>query len=146
MLSVPLNLLPLLKVCRTLTSYCHFPSLLSSTLGFHPKLTVGVPSFYRWLVNKYPNIRVKAIEDHCVDTSSLNPNGIEFDNLYLDMNGIIHPCFYPEDQVCVHVYIYLKISHTCIYRKKCLLCVCLNAVCNATEYILRCIQQYLCIH
>ncbi|KAA3485832.1 5'-3' exoribonuclease 3-like [Gossypium australe] len=63
---------------------------------------MGVPSFYRWLVNKYPNIRVKAIEEHkhghCVDTSSLNPNGIEFDNLYLDMNGIIHPCFHPEDQ------------------------------------------------
>ncbi|XP_052482353.1 5'-3' exoribonuclease 3 isoform X2 [Gossypium raimondii] len=63
---------------------------------------MGVPSFYRWLVNKYPNIRVKAIEEHihghCVDTSSLNPNSIEFDNLYLDMNGIIHPCFHPEDQ------------------------------------------------
>ncbi|TYH93600.1 hypothetical protein ES332_A13G264600v1 [Gossypium tomentosum] len=63
---------------------------------------MGVPSFYRWLVNKYPNIRVKAIEEHihghCVDTSSLNPNVIEFDNLYLDMNGIIHPCFHPEDQ------------------------------------------------
>ncbi|KAK9279110.1 hypothetical protein L1049_012785 [Liquidambar formosana] len=62
---------------------------------------MGVPSFYRWLVNKYPKVVVSAIEDkgECTDTTSPNPNGIEFDHLYLDMNGIIHPCFHPDDSL-----------------------------------------------
>ncbi|PON47277.1 5'-3' exoribonuclease [Parasponia andersonii] len=61
---------------------------------------MGVPSFYRWLVGRYPNVVANAIEDEgeSLDTSLPNPNGIEFDNLYLDMNGIIHPCFHPDRQ------------------------------------------------
>lgn len=51
---------------------------------------MGVPAFFRWLSKKYPSIvtehqRGKAADQH-------------FDNLYLDMNGIIHPCSHPEDK------------------------------------------------
>ncbi|GJN06952.1 hypothetical protein PR202_ga24735 [Eleusine coracana subsp. coracana] len=57
---------------------------------------MGVPSFYKWLVGKYPNIVVPAKEGD--DSGEGRINGV-YHNLYLDMNGIIHPCFHPEDQV-----------------------------------------------
>ncbi|XP_054160745.1 5'-3' exoribonuclease 2-like [Oppia nitens] len=49
---------------------------------------MGVPAFFRWLSKKYPSIVVE-----CDDAVRGNAY---FDNLYLDMNGIIHPCSHPE--------------------------------------------------
>ncbi|CAN8072972.1 unnamed protein product [Agarophyton chilense] len=68
---------------------------------------MGIPAYFKWISEKYPHIMEECIEyvkfdpetgeEHPVDASEANPNGVEFDNLYLDMNGIIHPCTHPED-------------------------------------------------
>mmetsp|Transcript_63896 Transcript_63896/g.171175 ORF Transcript_63896/g.171175 Transcript_63896/m.171175 type:complete len:473 (-) Transcript_63896:14-1432(-) len=67
---------------------------------------MGVPGLYRWLCERYPRSVVDAVETMPqfvegvridADTSLPNPNGVEYDNLYLDMNGLIHPACHPED-------------------------------------------------
>ncbi|VDP01791.1 unnamed protein product [Soboliphyme baturini] len=50
---------------------------------------MGVPQFYRWLSERYP----------CLCETISSEQVPEFDNLYLDMNGIIHPCSHPDDDV-----------------------------------------------
>ena len=61
---------------------------------------MGVPSFFRWLHRRYPLVISNCIEKlNDRDAARPNPNtegDREFDCLYLDMNGIIHPCFHPE--------------------------------------------------
>ena len=50
---------------------------------------MGVPAFFTWLCEKYPDIAMKLAKD----------KKFECDYFYLDMNGIIHPCCHPEGRV-----------------------------------------------
>ncbi|KAM9322764.1 5'-3' exoribonuclease 1 isoform 2-T2 [Pholidichthys leucotaenia] len=49
---------------------------------------MGVPKFYRWISERYPCLS-EVVKEHQIP---------EFDNLYLDMNGIIHVCSHPNDE------------------------------------------------
>ncbi|KAI0284979.1 XRN 5'-3' exonuclease N-terminus-domain-containing protein [Russula aff. rugulosa BPL654] len=71
---------------------------------------MGVPALFRWLSKKYPKIISTVVEEDetkvqdengddvviPINMSGPNPNEVELDNLYLDMNGIVHPCTHPE--------------------------------------------------
>ena len=48
---------------------------------------MGVPKFYRWISERYPCLS-EVVKEYQIP---------EFDNLYLDMNGIIHTCSHPND-------------------------------------------------
>ena len=56
---------------------------------------MGVPALYLWLIKRCPQLIKDALDPTKVlsgmeeEGRSRNPG---IDNLYLDMNGIIHPC------------------------------------------------------
>lgn len=54
---------------------------------------MGVPAFFRWLCNTCPQV-VSPAQYHADPTAENKGNPV-VDNLYLDMNGIIHPCSHP---------------------------------------------------
>ena len=68
---------------------------------------MGVPAFFKWLMKRYPKIVIEAREELNVGFNlnqiHMNNFGVDerippIDNLYFDMNGIIHPCAHPEDR------------------------------------------------
>ncbi|XP_047471890.1 5'-3' exoribonuclease 1-like isoform X1 [Penaeus chinensis] len=48
---------------------------------------MGVPKFFKWISERYPSLS-EVVKDYQIP---------DFDNLYLDMNGIIHICSHPND-------------------------------------------------
>ena len=76
---------------------------------------MGIPAFYKWIVDRFPRSVVDAPAR----------DGLKFDNLYLDMNNIIHPCFHPEDLVLFFFFFFWDFFSfsdmcLCIYMYMCM--------------------------
>jgi len=79
---------------------------------------MGVPKFFRWLSERYPAISMLIAESRIP----------EFDNLYLDMNGIIHNCTHKdsdsptfrmtEEQMFIAIFNYIEHLFGTIKPKK----------------------------
>ncbi|MEE6500650.1 hypothetical protein FKM82_003869 [Ascaphus truei] len=79
---------------------------------------MGVPKFYRWISERYPCLS-EVVKEHQIP---------EFDNLYLDMNGIIHQCSHPndedvhfritEDKIVADIFHYLEVLFRIIKPRK----------------------------
>ncbi|SOV22462.1 exoribonuclease, putative [Plasmodium sp. DRC-Itaito] len=116
---------------------------------------MGVPTFYRWLVTRYPKIakavyetrdsdvysrrtkydengeyfKVHDLNDYVNNTDELhcsdNINGY-FDNMYLDMNGIIHLCSHSDnskraksnEEIFLNVFLYVERLFDIVEPKK----------------------------
>jgi len=67
---------------------------------------MGVPAFFKWLTRICPTITRPCAEYPDADevnpdtkpTDYINP---DMDNLYFDMNGIIHPCSHPQGETVI---------------------------------------------
>jgi 5'-3' exonuclease len=64
---------------------------------------MGVPSFFKWISAKYPLILQQVVDDDLNATSEASrvridqgTEAVPISNLYLDCNGIVHPCCHPE--------------------------------------------------
>ncbi|KAK8854783.1 hypothetical protein IAR55_003522 [Kwoniella newhampshirensis] len=81
---------------------------------------MGIPKFFRWISERYP-----------LTSQLITPNSIPtFDNLYLDMNGIIHNCSHPpssendphfritEEQMVLAIFAYIDHLFTKIKPQK----------------------------
>ncbi|ORE15032.1 putative 5-3 exonuclease [Rhizopus microsporus] len=79
---------------------------------------MGIPKFFRWISERYP-----------MCSELITDNGIpEFDNLYLDMNGIVHNCSHnnsddphfriTEEQIWLGIFQYIEHLFSKIKPKK----------------------------
>ncbi|KAJ7522389.1 hypothetical protein O6H91_18G008700 [Diphasiastrum complanatum] len=90
-------------------------------------------AFYSWVAEKYPLILVDAVSEEPQGNPNVtdelnrpNPNGLEYDNLYVDMKWIIRSCFCPEakpvpttfEEIFQHIYDYIDQLYAIVRPRK----------------------------
>lgn len=80
----------LLRTANSFTSF-KIPSVYSTPARQVCSQLYGIPKMFRWLIEQYPSINKKIEQGVMDDTNN------QVDNLYLDMNGIIHMCTHNND-------------------------------------------------
>lgn len=73
---------------------------------------MGVPAFFKWITLRYPKVVLDAYDEQAAQEEAITPDMNEInlqglsasdycnphvDNMYFDMNGIIHPCTHPPN-------------------------------------------------
>jgi XRN 5'-3' exonuclease N-terminus len=101
----------------------------------------GIPRMFRWLTDQYPDILNRQLEEEGLDAD------IDVDSLYLDMNGIIHPCTHGNndrggevivlDETAMFKKIFLYVDR-CVYIVSCRV-VCVPALHAVTVCLCVCV-------
>ncbi|KAL0046758.1 hypothetical protein WJX82_009320 [Trebouxia sp. C0006] len=113
---------------------------------------MGVPGFFSWLRRKYPQI-----VDECAKDQGQQEEGREdrvCDNLYIDMNHIIHGCSHPrwrdsayesEIEICRGIQAYLeRLVHTC--RPQRLLMIAIDGVAPQAKMCQQRTRRFMSAH
>ncbi|TIA70881.1 hypothetical protein E3P92_02895 [Wallemia ichthyophaga] len=89
----------LLEICFLTPVYRVFPH---SSVGYlkwkYPRIVYKVEEQHPKPIESSRDENGNVTEYTPVDITQPNPNNQEFDCLYLDMNGIVHPCSHPENK------------------------------------------------
>ncbi|KAL7711496.1 5'-_3' exoribonuclease [Entamoeba marina] len=97
---------------------------------------MGIPSFFKWLNKTIPNFTKRVLEQRDIDLTCRNPNGTEFDNLYIDANGLIHASLVQPTPVMIISHMYALLDRiVAAIRPRSTLFIAIDGVCPVAKMV-----------